>query len=217
MKVIKKNNRLIAISLVMVLFFIAELAYGQKPISLNAANIKAHSETVNRDASFQGEEIYLAKREGNGFLRIKGLNFNEGLIEADIKGSNTPQQSFVGIAFNGGDDETYEAIYFRPFNFNNPERKSHSVQYISHPTFTWEKLRNDSPGKYEAMLNLKVDPDDWFHVRIHVKPTTVDVYINNNKEPTLRVNRISPREAGWLGFWTGNFSDGWFKNLTIIK
>lgn len=212
---IKKNKGIIKIIIAFAGITVSCLAYGQEAITMGINDIKASSEAINRAVTF-GEDVYLGRREGDGFLRIEGMNFKEGIIEADIKGSNTPQQSFVGIAFHGTDDDNYDAIYFRPFNFQNPKRKSNSVQYIAHPTFTWDKLRTDSPGNYESEVNADLDPDDWFHVRIHIRQSRVDVYVNDKDKPTLSVNKLSSTEAGWIGFWTGNFSDGWFRNLKVI-
>ncbi|MEH6307162.1 family 16 glycoside hydrolase [Olivibacter sp. CPCC 100613] len=213
----KKNKHVITFAFILINFSTSCFVYAQDSITMDVKEIQAQSEAVNRTVTFNNQEIYLTAQGSNGFLRIKGINFKEGIIEADIKGSNTPQRSFVGIAFHGGDDETYEAVYFRPFNFKNPERKSHSVQYIAHPTFTWDKLRNEHPGTYEAALNLDLNPDDWFHVRIQVKETRVDVYINDVQVPTLSINRLSKDETGWLGFWTGYLSDGWFRNIKLTS
>jgi hypothetical protein len=64
----------------------------------------------------------------------------------------TLQQSFVGVAFHGVDGTTYDAIYFRPFNFktDDPVRRIHAVQYISHPDNPWQKLRDGQPGETRA-------------------------------------------------------------------
>src|ERR1017187_621430 len=52
--------------------------------------------------------------------------------------------SGLGIAFHGEDTSTYDAVYFRPFNFNttDPVRKIHAVQYVSMPDNPWFRLRN---------------------------------------------------------------------------
>lgn len=190
--------------------------FGQGDGYITSSAIKANGEPVNREVTF-GDEIYLGRSEGDGFLKIKQISFRNGTIEADIKGNNTPQQSFVGIAFHGKDDETYDVVYFRPFNFRNPDRKSHSVQYIAHPTYTWQKLREENPGKYESALNSDLDPDDWFHVRIEINSPVVKVYIGDDPTPTLSVNQLSSGEGGWVGLWVGNFSDGWFRNLNVVS
>src|SRR6266487_177262 len=66
------------------------------------------------------------------------------------------------------DSTTFDAIYFRPFNFFNPERNTHSVQYISMPDHPWQQLRQDFPGKYESKIYNPPNPDDWFHATIEI-------------------------------------------------
>lgn len=195
-------------------FFLILLHAGVSKAQNEVLTKEKNTRVVNRMVSFK-DDIYLKEAAGDGFLQIKDLVFKNGTIEADIKGSNTPQHSFVGIAFHGQDSRTYDVIYFRPFNFLNPERKTHSVQYIAHPTYTWDKLRAENPGKYEAALQETVDPDEWFHVRIEVDFPHVTVYVNAQQTASLAVRQLSKGKAGWLGFWVGNMSDGHFKNLRI--
>ena len=142
--------------------------------------------------------VHLDARDGDGFAWLIGSAF-----------ANKPGQSFVGIAFRGVDDTTFDAVYFRPFNFKNPEipRRARAVQYISHPQFTWEKLRADSPGQYEAAVTPVPDPDDWFHARI--------VFVNGAATPSLVVTQLSDRRDGLVGLWVGNGSGGDFANLEI--
>ncbi len=210
----KTNINVIRVFLCFVGILLISVAFGQEDGHVTLSAIKSNSEPINRAVTF-GNEVYLGSSEGDGFLKITPIHFKNGTIEADIKGSNTPQQSFVGIAFHGKDDETYDVVYFRPFNFRNPDRKANSVQYVAHPTYTWDKLRAENPGKYEAEANVDLNPDDWFHVRIEINFPKVSVYINDNPQATLSVNQLSAGEGGWLGFWVGNFSDGWFKNLVV--
>jgi hypothetical protein len=161
--------------------------------------------------------LYLNGQEGDGFVWLKDFDFNNGIIEADIKGKNVQGNSFVGIAFHGLNDSTYDAVYFRPFNFKDPARKGHSVQYISHPVYTWFKLRREYPQKYENTVNPVPDPDSFFHVKIVIEKPEITVYVNDSKQPSLVVNELSDRTGGWIGLWTGNYSDGTFANLKIIR
>src|SRR5579871_6316796 len=89
-------------------------------------------------------------------------------IDVDLRGKDVLQQSFLGIAFHGVDANTFDDVYFRPFNFKAPDadRRAHAVQYESHPGFTWDKLRADHPGQYEHGLGTPPDPNGWFHARI---------------------------------------------------
>ncbi len=196
-------------------FFYSFNAFGQESKSFSISEIKSTSEEFNRAVNY-GDHIYLGRAANDGFLKISGINFKNGVIEADVKGSDTPQQSFVGIAFHGADNETYEAVYFRPFNFRNPERSGNSVQYIAHPEYPWQKLRTENPGQYESKLNQDLDPDEWFHVRLQILDSEVKVFVNDYEQPTLTVQRLNNNSGGWIGFWVGNSSDGWFKNLKII-
>lgn len=157
------------------------------------------------------------EKKGQGFAWLVGSDFSEGTIDIDLKGKNELQRSFVGVAFRGTDDTTHDAVYFRPFNFKSadPVRRIHAVQYVSHPTFTWEKLRTERNGQYEKAVNPVPDPDGWFHARIVLANRKVSVYVNDAKEPSLVVEELSERKGGMVGLWVGEGSGGAFANLKI--
>ncbi len=149
---------------------------------------------------------------------LQGIEFSNGTIEFDVRGKDVQQQSFVGVAFHGVDGTTYDAIYFRPFNFKteDPARRKRAVQYISHPTYTWQKLRAEHPGEYEQPVSPVPDPNAWFHVRVIVAAPKVSVFVDKAKEPSLVVNQLSDRHKGRVGLWVGNNSGGDFANLKIV-
>ena len=169
--------------------------------------------------SEQGKKVMQVdqtQREDERFVSLKGYSFSNGSIEFDVKGKNIPQQSFVGVAFHI-ENEKYEVIYFRPFNFMNPDtvRRPRSVQYVSLPTHTWQKLREDSPGKYENKVNPVPDPEGWFHVKVVVEGKEVKVFVNNSTTPSLEVERLSTVAAGEVGLWAGTMTVAKFANLVI--
>ncbi len=168
----------------------------------------------NREAQF-GPEVQLNAQAGDGILWLNDFEFSNGTIELDIKGKNDPGKSFVGLAFHGQDNETYDAIYFRPFNFKNPDRNGYSVQYISHPEHTWNTLREQYPEQYENPVQPVPDPDNWFHATIMVNYPSVKVYVNGNRQTSLEIEQLSNRKSGKIGFWVGNNSAGSFRNLKI--
>lgn len=178
---------------------------------------------VNRKISISGNsgkvQIHLSAAEGDGIAWVKEANFSTGTIEFDVKGKDVLQQSFVGIAFHGLNDSTFEGIYFRPFNFNavDTNRKNHSVQYISLPKYDWEYLRENYPGVYEHALTSKVAATDWFHVKIEVTQDSIKTFINADKTACLTVKPIKSVAGKQIGFWVGNNSDGDFANLVISK
>jgi len=185
---------------------------------LAASSQKTGYTIVNRKLTDDGKgNIYLNAAEGPGMAWIKGLPFTEGTIEFDIKGKNVQQQSFVGFAFHGVNDSTYEAVYFRPFNFRSPDpvRKGHAVQYIADPNFDWPVLREKYPNKYEQPVSPVPDPNDWFHAKMAVTAEKIEVFVNGNTKPSLVVTPLVHSGGKMAGFWVGNGSDGSWRDLRV--
>lgn len=204
------------------LCLVSSLSFGQKKINLADEYRGEQVMVVNRSITLYGEnsaalELNAAKGDGLGIL--EEISFEAGTIEIELLGENNPGKSFIGIAFNIVDEDTYEAIYFRPFNFVAAEqiRKEHMVQYIHHPEFTWYKLRENRTGEFENEISTPPDPDDWFKARIEISETSVQVYVNDHDEPVLKVDRLTSTGSGKIGLWTGNGSSGRFRNLVLLK
>jgi Domain of Unknown Function (DUF1080) len=204
------------ITLTLLALMVNGLLHAQQPTvpKIDPANFTV----AGRQVSYAGEVAHLNAKEGVGFLWLNNFTFTNGTIELEIKGKNAPGKSFVGVAFHGVNNETYDAVYFRPFNFKNPERKAHAIQYISIPNYDWPTLREKHPGKYENTINPVPDNvEDWFHARIVVNYPHVKVYVDGSAQPTLEVDQLSSTKLGNLGFWVGNGSEGWFRNLKITQ
>jgi len=198
-----------------VLFAASSLAAQQRPIAPQDVEVFNRSVSSLSDGTKQG--LRLSEHAGDGVAYLRGVEFGNGTIEFDVRGKDVQGQSFVGIAFHGVDSTTYDAIYFRPFNFRTPDpaRHSHAVQYISHPTYTWQRLRTERPGVFEQPVSPAPDPNQWFHVRVVVASPKVSVFVGDAKQPSLVVDQLSDRTKGRVGWWVGNTSDGDFANLKI--
>jgi hypothetical protein len=175
---------------------------------------------VNRDVTpLSGDRrgVHLGEKEGNGVAWIEGSDFAQGTIEVDVRGRDVPQRSFLGVAFHGKDDNTYEAVYLRPFNFRaeDPVRHQHAVQYIAVPDYDWPRLRKEFPEEFENPVDPSVPPTDWVPLRVVVKDKTVQVYVGAVKSPTLEVRKLGSVDRGSIGLWVGNNSDGDFANLRV--
>ncbi len=158
----------------------------------------------------------IALKGAEAMLWLDGFEFTNGTIEFDAKGQSAPRQSaFVGLAFRVRDAKTYDAVYFRPFNFRatDPDAKAHAVQYISHPQWTWQKLRTEKTGQYEKPIDPAPDGDAWFHARIVIARPQISVFVNGAKEPSLVVNELSDRTGGSVGLWST--ASGTIANLKI--
>jgi len=177
--------------------------------------------TVNRNQTVAQENgrsiIRLDAKPGDGFAIVQGPPFSEGTIDLLVRGEDVAQQSFVGVAWNIQNDSTYEAVYLRPFNFRTPDtaRAKRAVQYVSQPAYPWQKLRAETPGKYEKPVLPIPDPNGWVPLRLVITPTQVSVYANGGAEPDLVVQRLGEAKAGPIGLWVGNGSRGDFAELKV--
>jgi hypothetical protein len=219
------SKRVLGLSIVgAVALFTASRAAGQRRTiepdlaGLAAAqSLQVFNRTVSSLSDSARKGLRLSESPGDGVAYLPGVEFASGTIEFDVRGKDVQQQSFVGVAFHGVDGTTYEAIYFRPFNFRTPDpaRRLRAVQYIAHPVYTWQKLRAEHPGVYEQPVNPVPDPNGWFHVRVVVAGPKVSVFVGDATEPSLVVNQLSERPKGLIGLWAGNNSGGDFANLRI--
>jgi hypothetical protein len=160
---------------------------------------------------------HIAKGSNVGLALLEGVEFAEGTIEVDLKGKGRRETSFVGVAFDVADAKTFEAVYFRPFNFLRDDKafRAHAVQYVSWPEHTWEKLRKEKPGVYESAVKPVPDPSGWFHARIEVTKQKVSVRVDDAKEPCLVVDRLASHDKGKLGLFVDS-KESAFSNLKIV-
>ena len=163
--------------------------------------------------------------ELNPLAVIQDLEFSNGVIEAEIAGVPAPgagegARGFIGIAFRMQKDaKAYDAFYLRPTNgrAEDQERRNHSVQYISHPAWTWARLRKESPSRYEAYVDLV--PGDWTKVRIDVRGAQARLFVHDQSQPTLIVNDVKSGEQGKgaVALWVGPGTIAHFRNVTIRR
>jgi len=163
--------------------------------------------------------VHVSANDGPGVAWIDGTEFSLGTIEIELRGKDVVQQSFLGIAFHGKDDKTYESVYLRPFNFRaeDPVRHGHAVQYMALPDFDWPVLRQKFPEEFERPVDKSIAPTDWVTLRVVVTAKAVQAYVGAVKEPTFEVRKLGESETGLVGLWVGNTSDGDFANLRITK
>jgi hypothetical protein len=177
-----------------------------------------HGYTVVNRAFVENRGVcHMDQRYGEGIAWLDDKTLTNGDIEFEVRGRDAFQQSFVGFAFHGVDDTTYEAVYFRPFNFSSPDslRRTHAVQYVAEPAYRWRRLRTEFPAKYERYLSHAPDPNGWFHVRIHLNGAAVSVFVNGATQPAMEVQSIVNTGGKRLGLWVGDGSGGDWKNMRV--
>ncbi len=211
-------------------FFISLVVCGgitsgwSQAIPLSASKL----EPVNvklEDVSYKGKKsVRVIALDGAETLAIiKNQNFENGVIELDVAGTTLPTASttargFIGLAFRVRmeDSVRYECFYIRPTNGRAEDqlRRNNSTQYISHPKYTWFKLRDENPGVYESYTDLV--EAEWTHLKIEVKDDKARLYVNGASQPCLIVQDIKfGKSTGAIALWVGPGTDGYFTNLNI--
>jgi len=159
---------------------------------------------------------------GQVFAIVKSSAFKEGTIEAEIagfprQGAKPGTRGFVGIAFRVQDHGSrYEAFYLRMTNGRADDQlqRNHSAQYVSHPDFPWNRLREEKPGEYESYVDLVAG--EWTRIKIVVSGTKAQLYVNGADQPCLIVNDLKLGESdGQVALWTGSDTEAYFSKLTV--
>jgi hypothetical protein len=207
------NYKLTIICLGLMLTFSTQKSFAQSASQVYVAVNRTIEQLKENNRSV----VRVNEAPGSGVVWVKGVTFSEGTIEFDVKGRDVFQKSFVGIAFHGADDQTYETVYFRPFNFQSgePARKIHAVQYSFEPSLGFQQLRDTRKDEFEsAILPATITATEWFHAKAEVRNGRIKVFVNDSKVPCLDVPTLNPGvKNGKIGFWVGNNSNGDFANL----
>lgn len=179
--------------------------------------LQAVNRGLNIASNEAGDFIKVSETKGEGIVWLPINSFKNGSLEIVMRGKDVLQRSFIGIVFHGLNDSTYDAVYCRPFNFLSQDsvRRVHAIQYISHPVFTWSKLRNERNAVFEKEIIHPPDPNDWFTMKLIIADGVVKAFINNAEIPSLVVEKLNKRKSGKIGLFTGDTSGGDFKTMRI--
>jgi hypothetical protein len=198
----------------------APAAAAPQRIDLAQRRAEGKLRAVNREVtSVAGTSggIHVTEKEAPGVVWIEGTEFSEGTLEIEVRGRDVVGQSFLGLAFHRKNDDTYESVYLRPFNFRaqDPARHQHAVQYMAPPDYDWPRLRAEFPEEFENPVDQSVVPTDWVPLRVVVKGARIQVYVGRAAAPALEARKLGALDRGTIGLWVGNNSDGDFANLRI--
>ncbi len=195
----------------------------QAPDALDSHNVTMRPVTYLGRAAVQVADPAVADLgDAERFAVVKGTSFQDGAIEVDLSGDTLPNagegaRGFVGISFRVSADRShFECFYLRPKNGRADDqlRRNHSTQYISMPGFPWEKLRAETPGKYESYVDLV--PGQWTHVKVEVAGSIARLYVNGAAQPVLIVNDLKqPTIKGGIALFVGPGTIAHFSNLRV--
>ncbi|GGH70995.1 hypothetical protein GCM10011379_29870 [Filimonas zeae] len=203
-------------------------------MSSTAQEVVLHPGSVNlshvtvEQSDYKGKSALKVQAAGDSekmLAILKEIDFHNGTIEAMISGQPSENASesargFVGIAFRVSPEAAkMEVFYLRPTNGRADDqiRRNHSTQYISVPGYPWEKLRKESPGKYESYADM--ESAEWIKVKIEVRNDTAKLYLNGAQQPALIVNDLKQNkdQRGSIGLWVGPGTLAYFADFKVTK
>jgi hypothetical protein len=195
----------------------------QAPGPLELHNVKSEFVRYNGLQSMQITDDGPSNLGDAGRLAVlRRAPFRDGVIEMDIAGDTVANaaadaRGFVGIAFRVSKDETrFECFYLSPKNGRAQDQlqRNHSTQYISLPGYPWQKLRSESPGKYESYADMVAGK--WVHVKIEVSGQRARLFLDGADQPSLIVNDLKQTaEPGDIALWIGPETVAHFANLKV--
>ena len=202
----------------------AATAAAQTAPKLQLKNVKSETVAYKGKACIRLTDADLNAPDGARLAMVDGTDFADGTIELDLTGDTVPNapptmRGFTGIAFrvtNGG--AAYESFYLRPKNgrAEDQEQRNHSTQYVSFPDFPWQRLRQETPGKYESYVDLV--PGEWTRMKIEVHGVKARLYVNGSTQPALIVNDLKRGPSrGAVAYWIGPGTVAHFADLKIGK
>ena len=208
----------------------ANNTYAQS-ISLDKNNMEAVHVYMSAEKQM-GKEVIRVIKDSNvkdfdepTFVKIRRIQFKNGTIEVKVlsrllKDAPDYARGFIGVAFRINDSNTkYECIYLRPVNarVDDQVRRNHSIQYYSYPDYKFDRLRKESPEKYESYSDMEMNK--WITIRIEVKDSQARVFLDNNHQPSLIVNDLK-HGAGLsaaVGLWVEVGTEGFFSDLVVHR
>lgn len=194
--------------------------------SLDPAALEAHNVKIEA-AEYLGRKAVRVTtvppdKDGAGFALVRGLDFQDGVIDVDLAvkivvppGVRMP--GFTGLAFRmSPDGSSFEDVYLRPKNSlaDDQAMRNHAVQYCAEPEYGWYRLRREWPFVYESWADLA--PETWIHMRIEVAGRAARVYLSGSSKPSLVVDGLKgPNLHGGVALWAYAGEESYFSNLRI--
>ena len=126
-------------------------------------------------------------------------------------------RGFIGLTFRIDKKGNFESIYLRPSNSvaDDQVRRNHSVQYVAYPDYRFDRLRRESPEKYESYAEL--DLQRWIHMKVVVSGEKAELFLDGNPRPALIVNdlKLGANRRGGVGVWLESGTIAYFRNLKV--
>lgn len=222
------NYQKMRIVLLLIILFSVDQIIGQQ-VKLDPTNLVANKVYMST-GMLDGKNIVRVVKDSTikeadepTFVRIKNIDFTDGVIEVKVLSRLLPTASptdrgFIGLAFRIDENNSkFESIYIRPTNGRADDqiRRNHSIQYFSFPDYKFSRLRKEAPEKYESYADMGLN--EWIKMKIVVKGNQAKLYLNDQKYPSLIVNDLKHGAAasGGIGLFVDMGTEGYFYDLKV--
>lgn len=191
-------------------------------VSLETAEYLGKSALKMQMPSAEFQDPAREKLTDRKFMAWLPLDFHNGSIDVEVASTlamDAPAyaRGFLGISFRIDSQQRFENIYLRPTNSQADDqiRRNHSVQYFAYPDHTFERLRAESPEKYETYADVALE--QWISMRIVVSENTAKLFLNHEIKPALIVNdlKLGAEKRGGVGMWIESGTVAYFRNLDV--
>jgi hypothetical protein len=135
-----------------------------------------------------------------GMATRADVSLRDGVVEFDLAPPEAKGGQFAGVAFRMASSADYEIVYFRSSD-DGVRWAGMQYQPVFQGETTWQLY---SGAGYEATLPPRGDPrvPHALHVRLVVRGSRADVFVDGAPEPALRVTRLQRAPtAGPIGVW----------------
>lgn len=171
-------------------------------VPMNKDNWKVSSKEFKFETYLGAPSLYLP----DGFAELNEVEFHNGIIELDI--AFPEQRGFPGITFRIQDNQNYEEFYLRPHQSGNPDANQYS------PVFNglsgWQLYHGEG---HAAPISYKNDA--WNHVKLVIKGTVGEVYINDMENPLFQIHELKHGDSRGSIAFRGD-SNAHFANFSYI-
>ncbi len=148
-----------------------------------------------------------AVKVNRGTLTLKDMSFHNGIIEFDI--AMPGKRGFAGVTFRTRDGGMGENFYLRGHLSGMPD--ANQYQPVFNGNSAWQIFhgpRYSAPTPYAA--------DRWTKVKLVVKGTKMDVYIDSDK-PVLHVDKLMLGDKSGGIYFNGSVADFYYSNMRVTK
>jgi len=94
-------------------------------------------------------------------------------------------------------------------------RRNHSVQYAAYPDHLFDRLRRETPEKYETYADIATGR--WIRMKLVISGTRAILYLDNKPTPSFIVQdlKLGAKQRGGVGIWLESGTIAHFRNVKI--